>query len=145
MADVSSVQLRHLDDVIDGRDERGAPYWTFAVHQRHLEGYSLTGVPPELAKHLGCAPDSHTHVRVVAPAGCRLLSVRWPLRSPTGATIGYVADPLQRLGVRLGERVRITIVSADGVEVAREEIVSLSTVTPADSMIIRMKSRRKVI
>ena len=94
LADPSSVRLRALDDVIDGRDERHAPYWSFEVHQRYLEGHSLAGVPPELAKYVGCAPDAGTDVQVISPTGCGALSVRWPLASMSGATIGYLARAL---------------------------------------------------
>ena len=120
LADPPSVQLRNLNDVIDGHDDRGAPYWTFVVHERHLAGYSLTGVPPELAKLVGCAPDAATRVRLVVPAGCDELSVRWPLASLVGATIGYLAAPLRRLGALPKDRVRITMTGADAVEVALE-------------------------
>ena len=57
LASSSSVQLRPLDDVIGGRDLTGNPFWTFVVEDRFLEGYSVTGVPPEFAKALGCEAD----------------------------------------------------------------------------------------
>ena len=57
LASASTLQLRDLEDVIHGRDRTGDPYWTFVVDSRFLEGYSLTGVPPEFAKALGCEPD----------------------------------------------------------------------------------------
>ena len=70
LANTSSIQLRDLDDVIDGRDHGGAPYWTFAVEDRFFDGYSVTGVPPEFAKALGCAPDAGERVRIDNLPGC---------------------------------------------------------------------------
>ena len=130
LADPPFVKLRDLDAVIDGYDDRGAPYWTFVVHERHLAGFSLTGVPPELAKLVGCAPDAATRVRLVAPAGCDGLSVRWPLASLVGATIGYLAAPLRRLGALPRDRVRITITGSDAVEVALEGATPAGAVSP---------------
>ena len=81
LASASSVRLRDLDDVIHGRDDDGAPYWTFPVHWRLFDGYSLTGVPPEIAKVLGCEPDGYRAVRIANLPECRNLSVRWRLAS----------------------------------------------------------------
>ena len=145
LADSSSIRLRHLDDVIDGRDNRGAPYWTFEVHERHLAGYSLAGVPPELAKFAGCAPDSAVRVNVASPPGCGEVSVRWPLASIAGATIGYLAEPLRRLGIRGGNRVRITIDDARSVELTLESAAGPRAVSSARSIVERMKRRRKVL
>jgi hypothetical protein len=145
LADVSSVRLKALDDVIDGRDERHAPYWSFVVHQRHLEGHSLAGVPPELAKYVGCAPDADTQVHVISPAGCGALSVRWRLASISGATIGYLAEPLQRLGAQPGQRVRLAITRPDAVELTTDRSAPRDSIEPAESVISRMKRRRKAI
>ena len=112
VADGSSIQLRALDDVIDGRDEQGAPYWIFTVQERHCNGNSLTGVPPEFANAFGCPPDGMVRVRVSNPVGCRDLAVRWRLASVIGATIGYIAEPLRCLDARPGQRVRIVISNA---------------------------------
>ena len=109
LANSSSVQLRLLDDVIDGRDRAGNPFWTFVVDTRFLEGYSVAGVPPEFARALGCEPDSGTSVRVANLVGCRNLSLSWRLASTTGASFGYLARPLQRLGLQPGQRARVTI------------------------------------
>ena len=45
VADVSSIVFRDLNDVIDGRDAAGNPYWTFVVEDRYFDGYSLTNLP----------------------------------------------------------------------------------------------------
>ena len=122
VSDESSVQLKALDEVIDGRDRDGNPYWTFTVQERHHNGYSLTGVPPEFAAALGCPPDDVVWIPVSDPTGCRDLSVRWRLTSLIGATIGYIADPLRRLGVRAGHRVRITIRDTGAAELAVDSV-----------------------
>ena len=100
LANTSSIQLRDLDDVIDGRDHGGAPYWTFAVENRFFDGYSMTGVPPEFAKALGCAPDAGERVRIDNLPDCAELSIRWPLASTTGASLGYLErGPLSRTSI----------------------------------------------
>ena len=146
LANTSSIQLRRLDDVIDGRDHDGAPYWTFAVEDRFFDGYSVTGVPPEFAKALGCAPDDGERVRIHNLPDCPDLSIRWPLSSTTGASLGYLAEPLEHLGMEPGQRVRVTIkgpclieLSADGGNT--EE----SRTAEADAILERMMRRRRVL
>lgn len=145
VADVSSIGLRYLDDVIDGRDEMGAPYWTFEVHERHLCGYSVSGLPPELAHFAGCGPESALSIGVAAPAGCGMVSIRWRLASIAGATIGYLAEPLRRIGAKPADRVRITVTDTKAIEVALESRTRRALVPSAHAMVQRMKDRRKVI
>ena len=148
LADNSSITLRDFDDVIDGRDALGNPYWTFLVEDRFFDGYSLVGLPPELAQELGCQPNGKTLARVTHPEGSSDLSVVWRLASTTGASLGYLADPLQRLGVSGGDRVRMVIKSPGVVALRRESnTVSMeeSSDTSADSLLRRMKNRRRVI
>ena len=109
LASSTSVRLRSLDDVIHGRDDADSPYWTFVVESRYLEGFSVVGVPPEFAKALGCAPDSALTLRMENLPHCRGLSLRWRLASTTGASIGYLAEPLRQLGLHPGGRARVTI------------------------------------
>ena len=65
--------------------------------------------PPEFAKALGCAPDGSEQVQLENLPDCRDLSISWRLASITGASLGYVGEPLKRLGLEPGERARITI------------------------------------
>ena len=110
LASVSAIRIRDLDDVIHGRDGNGAPFWTFVVESRHLEGYSVGGVPPAFAKALGCSPDSGSGVRIENLADFRQgLSLHWRLSSPRGASLGRLSEPLRRLGLRPGDRARVTI------------------------------------
>lgn len=109
LANPSSVRLRDLDDVIDGRDDAGAPYWTFTVQDHLFKGYSVPFVPPEFAHALGCAPDGAERLRIENLPDARELSLRWRLASVAGASIGRLGQPLQQLGLRSGQRMRVTI------------------------------------
>ena len=109
LADESSIALRSLDDVMHGRDVDGAHYWTFKVEDRYFDGYSLVGLPPEIAKTLGCEPNGRTRVRVSYPDDCSDLSVNWRLASMSGASLGYLSEPLRKLGVQDGDRVRLVL------------------------------------
>ena len=129
LAKVESIQLRPLDDVIGGRDESGAPYWSFVVDNRYFEGYSVIGIPPEFAEALGCKPDSNISVRVENVAKCRELTLRWGLHSTYGASLGYVAEPLRQLGFNPGEYARITIKGKCLIELTEENNYSQSNST----------------
>ncbi len=146
LANTSSIQLRDLDDVIDGRDHGGAPYWTFAVEDRFFDGYSATGVPPEFAKALGCAPDAGERVRIDNLPDCAELSIRWPLASTTGASLGYLAEPLEHLGLEPGQRVRVTIKGPCLVELSADDgNPEESRTSEADAILERMMQRRRVL
>ena len=146
VANVSSLQLRQLDDVIDGRDAAGAPYWTFAVEDRFSEGYSVTGVPPEFAKAIGCEPEGIASVRMANFPDCRDLSLSWRLASTTGVTMGYVATPLERLGLRPGQRARVTIRGPLLVELTQEpDQVQQPSGTDVDAILAQMKRRRRAL
>ena len=125
LADTSSIVLRPLADVIDGRNLDGTPYWCFKVEDRYFDGYSLAGVPPEIVKTFGCEPNGRTTVEISSPAGCRPLSVSWPLASVSGASLGYLSEPLRRLGTQAGDRVRLVIEDSG--------LVSFQRDRPADS------------
>ncbi len=109
LAATSTVPLRPLDDVIHGRTPDGRPYWRFKVEERYFHGYSLTGVPPEIANAVGCQPDDRIHLPVADPAGCRPVSVGWRLTSMTGPDVGYLKEPLRQLGARSGQQVLLVI------------------------------------
>ena len=148
MADESSITLRNLHDVIDGRTDNGDPYWTFLVEDRYFNGHSLARFPPELAKELGCEPNSKIRVFVAHPIGCGELSVSWRLASATGISLGYLADPLRQLGVNSGDRVRVVIKGPGVVELRREHPSTVSegnSDTSAESLLERLKNRRRVI
>jgi len=148
LADPSTIALRTLEDVIDGRTVDGEPYWIFKVEDRYFDGYSLTGFPPELARELGCSPNESTRIPLTSPEGCRDLSVSWRLSSVAGASLGYLAYPLRELGVLNGSHVRLIIKSPRAIELHDDANCTTpadSSVRSADSILERMKNRRKVI
>ena len=144
IATPSSLRLRLLDDVIDGRDQDGCPYWTFVLESRFLSGYSLVGVPPEFAKALGCAPDSDQSLQIVNLPNCRELSMQWRLSSITGVSIGYLSEPLQQLNLQPGQHVRITIKEPGAVCLSAEDGNNeKSLMSKADAVLERMMKRRR--
>ena len=147
LADETAITLRNLDDVIDGRNEFDYPYWTFVVKNRYFDGYSLVGFPPELARELGCGPNGKTFVLVNHPKGSNKLSVSWRLHSTTGATLGYLADPLKKLRVSDGDRVCMVIKGPGIIDLHRESTttsIKEQTKMSADLILERMKKRRGV-
>ena len=108
-ASESDIQLRPFDEVIDGRDGSGDPYWTFEIVQRHLDGYSLQGVPPEIAAALGCYFGSRSTAEVRSPEGCQDISVIWRKTSIHGPEIGRLGPALRALGANGGTDVNLTI------------------------------------
>ena len=146
IASTSSVQLRDLDDVIDGRDDTGAPYWIFPVEARYFDGYSVVGVPPEFAKALGCTPDAGERVQIENLPDCRDLSINWRLASNTGASLGYLAEPLKILGLEPGQRARVTIKAPRLVELSAEDgNAEEAETSEADAILERMMQRRMVL
>ena len=146
LASSSSVQLRSLDDVVDGRDPDGAPYWTFAVEARFFDGYSLTGVPPEFAHALGCEPDAGADVRIENLRECRPLSLRWRLASTTGASLGYLAEPLRKLGMAAGDRARVTVKGAGTAALTVDDgNPEEPGASEANAILERLMQRRRVL
>ena len=146
LANTSALQLRALDDVIDGRDDKGAPYWTFGIEPRFFDGYSLSSVPPELAKVLGCAPDAAIRVQIENLPQCRELSIRWPLSSPSGASLGYLAEPLRELGLTPGQRARLTVKGPHLAELSSADAhAEESESTEADAILERLIRRRRLL
>ena len=146
LASASSIQLRSLDDVIHGRDESDSPYWTFVVESRYLEGYSVVGVPPEFAKALGCSPDSGLMVHLENLPDCRALSLRWPLASTTGASIGYLSEPLRQLALHPGARARVTIKGPGSAALSAEDASAHAPQSAeADATLARILRRRRAL
>lgn len=146
LASKSLIRLRPLDDVVHGRDTNGEPFWTFTVESRFFEGFSVMGVPPEFAKALGCEPDGRTYARIENLPTCRELSVRWPLATTTGASLGYLADPLRKLGIQSGQRVRVTLKGRNLVEMyVHHDSSGPATERQANTILARMKNRRRVL
>ena len=116
VTDHSSPTMRPLDDVIHGHDHRGRPYWTFPVLERYFRGYSIVGVPFEIAEFLGCPKDGAAKLKVCNLVGCRDLTIQWYLSSTTKASIGFVRDALERLHLSESQLARLTLVREGTVE-----------------------------
>ncbi len=152
VADPSAITLRALEDVIHGHTAEGMPFWSFKVESRFFDGYSLAGMPPEIAKALGCEPDGSLRVPILAPEGCGTVSVRWPLTSLTGASLGYLAEPLRLLNARPGERIHVVLESSASISLRRPSLPSPTATQPRESgdsserakeLLERMKERRR--
>ena len=116
LAQESEVKLRDIYEVVDGVTGAGWPYWSFRVQGTYFDGYSLAGVPPEIADALGCPKNGSIRAVVSRPTGCRRISVNWSLTSVSGASIGYISTALRRLGVAEGDRVCLVVVKPGVVE-----------------------------
>ena len=120
-------QLAQLDDVIDGYDEAGEPYWTFEIAQRHLDGYSLHGVPPEIAAALGCNFGGRSTASVRQPQGCQDISVIWRKTSIHGPEIGRLSKVLHALNAHHGSTLRLVIHGSSVVSIRTSDHASLTT------------------
>ncbi len=127
----ADIQIGHLDDVVNGRDSEGRPYWTFEVASRHLDGYSLHGVPPEIAVALGCQFGSRSSAAVRSPAGCQDISIIWRKTSMHGPEIGRLGQALASLQARDGATMSLIIHGPGAVEFAHSGDVSRSTTSTA--------------
>lgn len=115
LADQLDFDPLPLEDVVDGYTSSGEPYWTFEMHHRYREGYSLVGVPPELVVAMGGDFGCNIRVPVLAPPGARDVSVIWRKTTLTGAEIGRIAEPLRILDPRPGDLIRLVIHTSSGV------------------------------
>ena len=121
VADPSSLVLKPLSDVVHGYTDDGKPYWRFKVYDRYFNGYSVVGLPPEMAEALGCESESRVRIPVSDPPGCRPISVSWQLTSMAGATVGYLSEPLSQLGARDGDHALLIIDGPDGVSMRLDD------------------------
>ena len=142
-AKTPEFNLLPLEEIISGRDKNGHPFWNFLVDDRYFDGYSLSAVPYEVAAALGCQAGQSIRIPVRKPDGCRDLSVSWRIASSTKASIGYVSDPLIKLGASTGDTVSL-VVGTDGLVELRlaEEFEGSNSAT---SILEKIKSRRRVL
>ncbi|MCY3961528.1 MAG: hypothetical protein OXG34_07660 [bacterium] len=120
-ADDHGLLLGRLEDVIDGYDDGGDPYWEFEIEDRHLDGYSLHGVPFELAIALECEFGGKSAARVRKPEGCQDISVIWRKTSMHGPEIGRLGPSLAAIGAQGGDEVRLLIHNQHEVSFEREQ------------------------
>lgn len=120
-----SITYRPVDDVA-GRNERGELVWGFKVNDGYLRGYSIIGLPPELARVLGCGPNGRTEVEVASPQGSDPVSVIWRLSNIAGtAEVGRVRFAMKKIGAVHGDNARLVI--QEGGDAVRFELVSEPT------------------
>ncbi len=146
--DPTALKLRPLDDVVDGREERQYPFFLFQVEERYFRGYSLAGLAPEIASALGCEPNGRIRVNVRRPAGCGPVSVSWKLATLKGVSMGYLSDPLEKLGATPGETVRVVLCDSNELEFQPHEASHVEAGAKganAAEIIERMKQRRKIL
>ena len=98
-----------LDTAIEGYDDSGDPYWCFEIHERYLSGYSIIGVPGEIALALGCNIGQRVTASVRNPANCTSISVNWRTTAISGPEIGRVADIIRAIGAEIGQIARMVI------------------------------------
>lgn len=144
-AGAGSLSFAAFDDVIDGLDDEGHPYWTFLAEERYWDGYSVPGVPSAIVAHLGCEPDSNIRMNIKYPPGCRRLSVNWSTTSPSGPNIGYVTDPLTTLGASPGQTIRLVLTPGELRFELHHTPKDDAQRTSASSIAERMKNRRRVL
>ena len=158
LADLASYRYRDLEDVIDGRTADGAPFWAFTVKRQYLEGYSLIGLPPELVRELGCGPNESIETPLRQPAGCRNLTVSWRASTPGGTSLGYLADPLRKLQIAVGDDACLICFGDGSVALRRHPSVTAPTkpdpekgkrsrggLEAADDLLAQLKRRRRVL
>lgn len=116
VAKMTTTTMRPLADIVHGYDDQGRPYWTFPVLERYFRGYSVVGVPFEIAAYLGCPQDDAINLEVRNLVGCHNLTVQWYLASTTKASIGFVRDALERLNLSVGQVARLTLIEESQVE-----------------------------
>lgn len=121
VASEPETPLDLLDDVISGRDAAGDPYWDFEIEDRHLHGYSLTSVPPEVVVHLGCQFGGSTLATVKSPPNVGQVSVIWRASSISGPEIGRIRNALKALPVNDGSTVRLVLHSSEEVSFIRPQ------------------------
>ena len=118
VANTPNIFLRRLEDVVDGYDDNGDPYWEFEIEDRHLSGYSLHGVPYEVATALGCKFDGKTTAKVRSPVNCQDISIIWRKTSMHGPEIGRLGPALRNAQITDGSQASLIIHSSSEVSLA---------------------------
>lgn len=140
------LSYRAVSDVAS-RNVDGELCWTFTVTDKHLEGYSITGFPVELARELGCGPNGSCAVPVSDGPEGAAVSVIWRLTTLSGnAEIGRARETLARLGASAGDAMRLVLQLDRSVRFERgaaSEFVPPSPVT-GQELLERLKRRRRV-
>ena len=136
VAPQTSQHMKPLSEVVHGYGNEGLPYWTFPVLERYFRGYSIVGVPFEIAAYLGCPRDGATTLKLRNIPDCRHLTIQWYLSSTTKASIGFVRDALERQNLAAGQMARLTLVGEREVELhahtsSQDDVVASHQLTTA--------------
>ena len=123
IADEPDCIIGRFKDVASGRNSDDDLYWTFSMHERYRRGFSIVGVPPELAVELGCDFGGKATVAVRAPQGSRPVSVNWRKTALTGPEIGRVADAMKVIGAREGDLIRLVLHTEDEISFTRPKSI----------------------
>ena len=123
IAEEPDFVVGRFKDVASGRDSSGDLYWAFPMHERYLRGFSVVGVPPELAVALGCEFGRKSTATVRSPQGCRAVSVNWRKTALTGPEIGRVGDSMESIGAREGDLIRLVIHTEDEISFTHPESI----------------------
>ena len=115
VADEPDVPLGRLEDVVDGYDANGDPYWSFYVERRHLDGHRIRDIPGEVAVALGCNFGGASTVLVRSPENCKSVSLIWRKTSARGPRMGRLVNVLEAISATSGDHVSIVIHGASEV------------------------------
>ena len=118
------IDLGTFEDVATGRDTNGDLYWIFTMYERYLQGFSITGVPPELAVSLGCNLGQRSYTGVQMPRGVPEISVIWRKTSNTGPEIGRISQSLKAIRASDGDSIALIVHTDRTVSVAHHHDVS---------------------
>ena len=129
IADEPDCVIGRFKDVASGRTNDDDPYWTFSMHERYRRGYSIVGIPPELAIELGCGFGGKTTVAVRSPQGSRPVSVNWRKTALTGPEVGRVADAMKAIAAREGDLICLIVHSQHEISFTRA-----ACMTPASAL-----------
>ena len=129
IAEEPDCVIGRFRDVASGRNSDGKLYWAFPMHERYLRGFSIVGVPPELAVELGCGFGGKATVAVRMPQGSRPVSVNWRKTALTGPEIGRLADAMKAIGAREGDRICLVLHDNHEISFTRPEPTMVNQIT----------------
>ena len=129
IAEEPDCVIGRFRDVASGRNNDDELYWAFSMHERYLRGFSIVGVPPELAIELGCGFGGKATVAVRMPQGSRPVSVNWRKTALTGPEIGRLADAMKAIGAREGDRICLVLHDKHEISFTRPESTMINQTT----------------
>ena len=128
IADEPDCVIGRFKDVASGRTSDDDPYWTFSMHERYRRGFSIVGIPPELAVELGCGFGGRVTVAVRSPQGSRPVSINWRKTALTGPEIGRVADAMKAITAHEGDLICLVVHGEHEISFTRAESITTALV-----------------